>query len=320
MALLNKKNNKERTPRHRQSEAVRQPHVANGQDAYAFRRSRTLTGSISSEVKAATESAAQLKSPRLKEHELRAKRRKLLFLLIAIIAAMAIIYWLLTQFTARVVITGYAPHPQVTVPATLAAEYEASIQQYLRERPFERFAFALHQERLTTYVQQKYPEVSTVTLKNDMAIGSSGFLIGLRTPVVGWRIEPKQLYVDSNGVSFERNLYADPTVKIKDETGLTFESAGSAVASQRFLSFVGRVVALTNDSGIGQVTQVIMPANTTRTVIIGLEGQGYTFKLHIDRDPATQVEDARLALAHMKQQGVTPQYIDVRTAGKAFYR
>ncbi|HYG84117.1 MAG TPA: hypothetical protein VD907_04510 [Verrucomicrobiae bacterium] len=317
MGLFRSKQNTDTPRRRRSSEPVRQPKLMQGQDEYTFRRSRTITGSVSSEVKVASEQKAQLKSPRLQEHELRARRRKLLSGLAIILCLAASIYWLLTQFTARVVIHGYTPKP---IKAINSPEYAEAIQQYLRERPFERLAFALNQEQLSGYVQKKHPEVATIQLDNDAAIGSSGFTIGLRVPVVSWRVAPKQYYVDGNGVSFERNMFNEPSVKIKDDTGLTLGASGAAIASQRFLGFVGRVVILVNDSGIGTVSEVVMPAGTTRTVSIGLKGKGYTLKLHIDRDPAAQVEDARLAIAYMKPRNITPKYIDVRVAGKAFYR
>ena len=314
MGLFQKRNQTSRT--RLSPDVVRKPNLMQGQDEYSFRRSRTLTGSASSEVKAASESKAQLKSPRLKEHELRAHRRKLGIGLVAFVCLAGLLYWLLTQFTARITTITFAPTP-VTAPNT--STYTEVIQEYLRGRPLERFAFSLNEQRLSEYVQEKLPEVASVAISNDAAIGSSGFAVTLRTPVVGWRVQSRQYFVDGDGVSFERNAYASPSVTIKDESGATPQNGG-AIASQRFLGFVGRVVSLTNASGAGKVAQVTIPAGTARSISVGLRGKGYAIKMHIDRDPAAQVEDMKLAMRYLKAHQITPKYIDVRVAGKAYYR
>jgi hypothetical protein len=59
----------------KQQEAGRRPQLMEGQNDYLFRRSRTLTGSVSSEVRAAAEAASHLQSPRLKTHKLKQHRR-----------------------------------------------------------------------------------------------------------------------------------------------------------------------------------------------------------------------------------------------------
>ncbi|HEX6258430.1 MAG TPA: hypothetical protein VFZ48_03045 [Candidatus Saccharimonadales bacterium] len=300
----------------RESESRRNPSLMKGQDDYTFRRSRTLTGSVSPEVKSASEQKARLKSPRLKEHELRAQRRKLFMGAVALLCAAGLIYWLLTQFTARISAIIYTPAP-LQSPDT--PHYTEAIQSYLRGRPLERFSFSLDEGRLTAYVQQKMPEVEQVRLNSDGALGSDTFTIKLRMPEVGWRVKDTQYYVDGNGASFKVNYFKPPAVTIKDESGVS-PSGTSALASQRFLGFVGRVVALTNASGIGTVKQVVIPPGTARSVEIGLKGKGTVIKMHIDRDPASQVEDARLSMKHFRAHNLKPKYVDVRVAGKAYFR
>jgi len=73
--------------RRRQEQPVRQPRMDADEQSYAFRRSRTITGSTTDNVRAAGENRAQLKSPRLHEHSLRKHRRKLLAYLLLILTA-----------------------------------------------------------------------------------------------------------------------------------------------------------------------------------------------------------------------------------------
>ena len=65
--------------------------------SYAFRRNRTLTGSLLSDVASPSEHSADLKSPRVQAHNLRHHRRKLTLRLIMILACVAGLGWVLYQ-------------------------------------------------------------------------------------------------------------------------------------------------------------------------------------------------------------------------------
>jgi hypothetical protein len=153
-------------------------------------------------------------------------------------------------------------------------------------------------------------------------IGASGFRIGVRQPVVGWEVGGGQYFVDDEGVSFTKNYFTSPNVSVEDQSGITPERQdGVAIASNRFLSFLGRIVGLTESTSTGVVEKVTIPAGIgSRSIEVRLEGRGYPIRVHIDRDPAAQVEDMRRAIEHFDAGGRTPEYIDVRIEGKAFYR
>lgn len=305
-------NKKHQTDRHR-----RNPQLMRGQDEYAFRRSRTIIGSTSSQIKASSEQQAQLKSPRLKAQELRQHRRKISLVLLACLAGVALLGWLLTQFVATTEVKVAGVRSVVS-----ADEYNNAIQVYFNEQPLERFQFALNEKALIGYVQQSHPEVKEVSSEPNAAIGKGSFVITMREPAVGWNVGGRQYYVDTEGASFAKNYYDTPNVVVEDESGITPEATENrVVASNRFLSFLGRIVGLTSQSGIGGVEKVTIPAGIgSRSVELKLTDREYPIRMHIDRDPAAQVEDMKQAVQFFEQHGLTPQYIDVRVAGKAFYR
>ena len=68
----------------------------------SFRRNRTLTGSTSKSVASSGELNAELASPRAHAHTLTKTRRKLGFLLAALLLAATAVYILLTQLVAEV--------------------------------------------------------------------------------------------------------------------------------------------------------------------------------------------------------------------------
>lgn len=308
-----------REAKRRKDELVRRnPQLMAGQDTYTFRRSRTLTGTTSSTIRGTNEAASQLKSPRLKTHELHHHRRKVLVALVVTLAMAGATYWLLWQYTANITAIIYNP-PLLRAPDNKA--YIEAVQGYLSSRPFERFRFALDEQSLQTAVQEKHPEVASVNGVVGTGFGDSSISVTLRQPVVGWKVGSEQYYVDGSGVSFRKNYFASPQVTVRDLSGVSPSSSGGAIASNRFLSFLGRVVTLTSEMNVGKVTTVTIPAGLwTRTVEISLQGRAYPIRMHIDRDPAEQVEDAKRAIRYLVSKGTTPRYIDVRVSGKAFYR
>jgi len=184
--------------------------------------------------------------------------------------------------------------------------------------PLGRFHFLLDQSALNTFLANKMPEVSGVAQKGMLGIGQTDFAVTMRTPVAGWKINNKQYYVDSKGISFEQNYFAAPTVQIIDNSGAS-PTAGEAVISNRFLAFVGRVVAEAKTSGY-IVTQAVLPPNTTRELDIKFKGGNSFIKLSIDRPSGEQIEDMDRAVKYLASRGFSPGYIDVRVSGKAFYK
>lgn len=313
MSVFRKKTNSNELPRRRQADTSR-PRSASllEQQSTLFMRNRTLTGSVSSRVASATEAQGALKSSRVQAHELVEHRRRLGGILLIILLAAVVIAILITQLTAKVTVSiGINRSADTSI-------YEGAIEDYLTAHPFERLRFALSLEGLTVYLRQKLPEVETVSDVTSDGLGSSRVTLRLRTPIVSWKMGDKQYFVDANGVSFSRNYLAPPAVQIVDDSGVQL-AAGSAVASNSFLSYVGRTVALAAQSHL-TVEKVVIPLGTTREIELHIKGYSYPIKLSIDRPVGEQVEDMVRAMNYFTQKGETPAYIDVRVGGKAYYR
>lgn len=284
--------------------------VSYERDNTTFRRNRTLTGSVSSRIASVGETNADMKSARVHTHELTQKRRHLGALFLGVLMVALILFGLISQFTAKVVV-------KADGVATLDESYQEAIQSYLSTHPAERLRFLLNTQQLTHYLQSKTPEVASVKEVDFEAFGASTFKVIMRNPIAGWTIQNKQQYVDASGVAFARNYFPAPSVQIIDNSGAQVQ-VGQTVASNRFLGFVGRTVGLAASQNI-TVTQVIIPLGTTREVELRIDGVSYPIKLTIDRPVGEQVEDMANALAWFKAQNKTPQYIDVRISGRAFY-
>lgn len=293
----------------------RQPAFMAGQEEYVFRRSRTLTGTTSEKVVASAENRGLLKTERLKLHELKQYRLKTLKAIGAIGAVMGVITFLASVYIAS---------PPLDTPESNGKQpnidaYARTVQDYFASRPLERFGFVANPTTIQDYILRHHSEVKQALVSRNWFGGDFRLAIYFREPIITWEAAGKKYYVDSQGYAFEYNHFAEPEVSVKDESGISPEVSGGSVASSRFISFLGRMVGALNGYGKGKVEAIILPAST-REVDVKLQGRSSLIKTHIDRDPLEQAEDIANALTYFDSKEVKPEYIDVRVAGKAFYR
>lgn len=296
-----------------QHENIRQPHIRDENTTYAFRRSRTMTGSSSDTVRAAAETRAGLQSDRLKHHTLRKKRRRLASLLVISLACAGGIIALLNMFVASTAVT-----TQNGGNAADTTAYRAAIDTYLVSHPNERFIFSLRQAALLQAIQKQYPEVRTVAVDVQPWLRAARVTVQLRTPIASWTIGATKYYIDSSGVAFQKNLGTEPTLVVEDNTGID-PTGNAAVASERMIRYIGRLVALVQQNGL-TVERLELPPSTSREVDVYLAGKVYPIKTDIDRDPAGQVADLVQATGYLTRSGIVPSYADVRVSSKLYYK
>ena len=285
--------------------------------SYAFRRSRTITGSAATSVRAAGEDRGQLRSPRLHEHSLRKHRRKLLLYLLLSATAAGALWYVLSSYIGSII--SVSTHSTQPIQRGLdTARYQSLTTRYLADRPFERFSFALNKTAFSEFVQSEAPEVSAAVLDTGSSVGSGQLTLQLREPVASWTIKNQQYFVDADGLAFTVNYFAIPGVIVTDRSGINADAG--VVASTKLLRFIGRVVTLVNQAGIAPVEAVTLPQGSTREVDFKLGGREYLIKAHLDRDPAGQATDIINAVRYVESKGISPKYLDVRVSSKAYYR
>lgn len=279
----------------------------------SFLRNRTLTGSSSARVSSTGELSGDLQSSRTKAHHLVKQRRKVSTALAGTGAVVALLAIFLLNVTVRPTVTS-SDH----AVALDTARYQTAMETYLDEHPVERLRPLLDTTRLSEYLAHVAPEVATVEARGSAGFGVSDFHFTMRRPIAGWIIGGKQYFVDEKGVPFDRNYYETPSVNVVDQSGVQ-QSAGVAIASGRFLTFVGRTVAAAKIEGL-VIKEAIIPLGTTRQLQLKLEGRAYPIKLSLDRPVGEQVEDMGRAVRYFDGRKKTPEYIDIRVSGKAYYK
>lgn len=281
--------------------------------AVQFKRGRTLAGSTSARIRATETTALQAATPREKVHHLSNVRRKLMGVFVAVLVLALLLAGIIWQFSAGVLVQ---LDELTTQPE--AKQYESTIQSYLAENPTERLRFNLNEKRLSEYVHKNHTEVERVTQGGFSSPAKTVFTVKLRNPVASWQVDGGQYFVDAYGVSFTKNMYDDPQVTIVDNSGVR-HTPGTAIASERFLGFVGRAVALGHENQLA-IKSASIPAGTSRQVELTVDGVEYPIILSIDRPVGEQIEDALRAVQHFTNTGKKPTYVDIRVKGRAFFR
>ncbi len=294
----------------------RRPQLMPGQGEYAFRRSRTLTGTTSSKVVTGAETNSQLKTPRLKEHELRQQQTKIVRTLLIAAVCMLLLGLIIASYIRQFAITYSQSHLQTTQPPT--SSYEERLEKYFLEHPFERFGFLLNERGVEQFLKKERSEISSVGISKDWYGGNVQFSISFRQPILMWQSGSQRFYVDDQGVAFSYDHFGARLVSVTDQSGIAPDTS-SSVTSRRFVHFLGKMVGAVNASDKGRVNSVIIPSST-REIDLKLEGREYPIKTHIDRDPLQQAEDIIAALSYFDKKNSKPAYIDVRVGGKAFYK
>ena len=283
-----------------------------------FRRNRTLTGSLISSVPSPNEQSASLQSPRVQTHNLKRKRRSIRLALLSALALIAALSWLLVQIIVvpKVQIVGTDDNNTLAQAAT--RDYTAAIQDYLSDNPLERLTININPRNLNRIIQSRFPEVASVSPPAKVSLWTATFAVNLRSPVVYWQSGNTKAYVDNAGIVFDRNVLGGSVIAVEDQTGISAD-AGNSVISSRFLQFIGKAVGYFKENNL-IVTKIALPADTTRQLLISLDGVGYTIKMTVDRPAAGQVEDAIRAVSYLSGRGIAAKYIDVRVSRRAFYR
>lgn len=104
----------------------------------------------------------------------------------------------------------------------------------------------------------------------------------------------------------------EPTVAIIDE------NAGNNVSS-RTKVFVARLEADAKDYNL-ELDHVVLPFQKAREILVFFEGRKEYYKMSSERGSTVQIEDAERMIRYLDSKSLSPEYVDLRVEGKAYYK
>jgi cell division septal protein FtsQ len=139
----------------------------------------------------------------------------------------------------------------------------------------------------------------------------------LKQPSMGWRSDDQQYLVDRDGTAIGV-LPAGSTLPVVDDGSNLPVKVGQRVATSRFVGFVTDLAPALKGVGVG-VTGLSVK-DTTLDLSVKTD-KGYRLIMDTSREVGEQVNDLKAVLNLLAAQKKAPaEYIDLRIAGKAYYK
>jgi len=202
-----------------------------------------------------------------------------------------------------------------------AAAYEAALRRLMAASPASRTKLTINTAVLSAGLEAQFPEIAGVSVKLPLIGHRPIVYIQLAQPVVALRMtDGHTVAIDARGRSLGP---AGPSLGlpvVKDESG-TVVQPGRQALPVTTVDFIQSVLFQLRQKRVG-VTTFVLPAGSSELDVY-LEGAAYHIKCNLAMNNTVQEQIGTfLAVQHqLAEQGSLPrQYIDVRVAGRAYYK
>ncbi len=245
------------------------------------------------------------------------KARKFLFgtadVMLLILLACGLVYSLMLKSKPAVKITSNAYHP--------SAYYQQQITPMFGGiKNSNKISFS--EAPIVQMIQTKFPEVRSAHIELPFFSEQPVVWLDISEPAFVLKGSDKQvLLVDSQGVAVEPvkklSEYSSlPT--IKDESGFK-SKPGQQVISSDAVNFIATLLAQAKAAKV-PLKSLVVPAKA-QELDLYTSDTGYYTKFYLGGDPLVQSGQFLAARHKFSQSGQQPsQYLDVRVAGKIFYK
>lgn len=251
-------------------------------------------------------------SERSKSQKLVVRRRKLSTFLAVLAIFIVLIFVFLFQFISKVSVTSNQSKNQNF------SKYEKAIEEYLNVNPSERILSNLNKKSLLEDIQKDNPEVLAISNIEFNGLTSYKVYLDFRKPVASWLVNGEEYFVDSEGVSFRANNFEKPALSIIDDSRATI-SAGKNVASSSFFSFIGKLVSASSKHGL-DISKIRIPPLSLRQVEVSVNNVSYFARMSTVDSAEGQVINLKKAIEYFRANKISPNYIDLRIEGRAYYK
>jgi hypothetical protein len=225
------------------------------------------------------------------------------------------------------VLIGYSlevnPTPKIQINNTFyhsADNYRDSARQHLTAIK-DRNKISFDEAGIVNGMMLDYPEIDKVSVELPVFSQQPIIRISVAPPAFILSSDARNYVIDANGraIGLSSNFRKSsdlPTIVDQSNYPVT---VGKAVLSSSDVAFIRSLIAQSNKAGV-KLESLMLPS-TPAEIDAKPSGQPYFVKFYLPGDPALQIGQFLAALHQFQSGGDQPsQYLDVRVAGKVFYK
>lgn len=300
------------------SNSSRRPNVQT--DGY-FRRNAVVISKSQREVAAHKQTVSQRQLD--EKRRLSKQRSKLTIICISIL--LLVIAGLVRMRISDVRVTPVAPAAFNSTVAINESVYSQSIEEYIGQNVPLRQSWLLDSNSLERQLQEKHPEIQSLTVSGSLVKASTVVQVQFRKPAFVLNTGENSLFIDKNGVLFTINHYKNVDINrlpSVENMGSGIAQTGDRIVTATVAQAIAELYTLlpTVYSDGAVVSTVLLP-RSAREVHIKVSTHPYVIKFSVERAIAQQIGELRALLGFLRSSNASPvEYIDIRIEGKAFYK
>jgi len=202
--------------------------------------------------------------------------------------------------------------------------YEQAAQKLFQNSIWNQNKLTVDTANISAQLRHEFPELSLVTITLPLVGHRPIIYIAQAEPALLLQTNDGRAYIVDNtgrliGTANTNAAVSLHLLNVRD-TSNTSTSLGQLAVASDTVQFIQAVQYQIAQKGLG-VSTYVLPAGTSELDMY-LDGQHYFVKFNLADDSALQQVGTFLAVKHnLEEQGITPaSYIDVRVAGRAYYK
>lgn len=233
------------------------------------------------------------------------------FLLLIVIIA-GLIFCLILKPHPKTVISSSAYHPSTVYEAAADKAFGASRN---------RTKLTLDERGIAGALKKQFPEIDAVKIEVPIVSQIPTLRLSIATPTFNFSSNNNLYVVGSNGVvaGLSSQLAgASKLPSVIDQSGFT-ATPGKQVLGTETVAFINTVLAQCRRAGV-KVQSLTLPA-AAQELDLRVQNQPYFVKFYLGGDALNQAGQYLAAKHKFDSENSQPgQYLDVRVAGKIFYK
>lgn len=201
-------------------------------------------------------------------------------------------------------------------PAVRQTDVSAALRQAMAGHPGQGNLLTLDAGRLSRDLLKVDPSLSQAVITRRWPHGLS-VAVAEKVASIGWQSAGQTYILDKDGVIIGPATSAGHLLVVQDDSNLPV-AVGKRVATATFVTFCQDLSEQIPNTGL-QLTK--LEIHDTTFDLYATTNKGYQLILDTQRPAGEEVQDLQATLKALAQQHKTPSsYIDLRVAGRAYYK